>query len=67
MQKGFASLIGLLIALILFIFLFLTITKMQTKNSVSPTNANNLEQKAQDAVNNYQQKGIQNQKVDLGQ
>ena len=67
MKKGFATLIGLLIALIIFIFLFLTITKMQTKNSISPANSGNLEQKAQDAVDKYQQKGLENQKVDLGQ
>lgn len=65
MRQGFATLIGLLIGLILFIFLFLTITKMQTKNSISPGNAGNLEQKAQDAVNKYQQKGIDNQQPDL--
>ncbi|OGD88118.1 hypothetical protein A2870_01145 [Candidatus Curtissbacteria bacterium RIFCSPHIGHO2_01_FULL_41_11] len=67
MQKGFVSLIGLLIALILFIFLFLIITKIQTKNSIGPGDARNLEQKAQDTVDQYQQKGIENQKVDLEQ
>ena len=65
MQKGFATLIGLLIATIIFIFLAMAIIKSFSKGYISKTESQSVENQAQDAVNKYQQKGIENQMQDL--
>ena len=65
MHKGFASLIGLLIAALIAVIMFLLIGKTVTKNTPSPKESETIQNDAQDAVDKYQQKSIQNQNPDL--
>lgn len=65
MRSGFATLIGLLAAAIIFIFLSITIIKTFTKSYITPTESQSIEDSAQKAVEKYQQKGIKNQTPDL--
>ncbi len=65
MRSGFATLIGLLIGAIIFVFLALAIIKSFSKGYISKTESQNIENQAQDAVKNYQLKGLENQTPDL--
>jgi len=59
-------LIMVLLALIIFIVLFLT-TKFVLPNPQTVEESKTIEQNAQDAVNKYQQRNIQDQSIDITQ
>jgi len=68
MPKGFATLIGLLIAVIIMIFLFVIINKVYTKNSTvpnTPAESKQLQNETQNTIDQYQQKSIQNQQIEI--
>lgn len=76
MKQGFASLIGLIIAAIIFAIVIAIMAKslsrdylfqkksLDTTRNQNPQSVPALIDNAQDVVNQYQQKGLQNQQIE---
>lgn len=67
MQKGFLSLLGILITFVIMIFLIITVLgKITAKNQGSITNnPRQIEEEAKKNIESLQQKSRQNQSVDI--